>query len=191
MKFYSQNGEDKWIEEHWSELGLPDIGTFVDVGASNGVDLSNTKWLEDKGWRGLCIEPHPLSFAELYHNRTCAISNAAVGSEEGFADFVCHRIPDWSGFRRTGGVKIKVFKNRLDELLDVHGFVRVHVLSIDTEGTEIDVLNSVSLDRVNVLIVEHDTAEIGSTKGALMERLSPEFNLLETFRYNFIFQRKR
>ena len=33
-------------------------GTFVDVGANDGVSLSNTLTFErDRGWTGLCIEP--------------------------------------------------------------------------------------------------------------------------------------
>ena len=35
-------------------------GTFLDLGAYDGVDLSNTRALTELGWAGVCIEPNPV-----------------------------------------------------------------------------------------------------------------------------------
>jgi len=51
MSYQSQSGEDKFLEPL-----LPEKGWFVDVGAWNGVYLSNTYFLVEKGWNGLEIE---------------------------------------------------------------------------------------------------------------------------------------
>ena len=41
-------------------------GYFVEIGASNGIELSNTYLLESKFyWKGICVEPLPNRFEEL------------------------------------------------------------------------------------------------------------------------------
>lgn len=56
-RFNSQTGQDKWI---LYEI-YPGIsnGFFVDLGSADGVKISNTKSLEDIGWKGICIDPFP------------------------------------------------------------------------------------------------------------------------------------
>jgi hypothetical protein len=56
-RFYSQMGQDKWV----SEAVFPGVnhGFFIDVGSGDGTRMSNTKALEEKGWRGICIDPRP------------------------------------------------------------------------------------------------------------------------------------
>ena len=46
-------------------------GFFVDIGAHDGISINNTKLLEDLGWDGICIEPHPKVFQRLLLNRNC------------------------------------------------------------------------------------------------------------------------
>lgn len=53
--YYSQNGEDGVLEGIFNKLGITE-GWFVDVGAWNGVYLSNTYNLVLKGWNGFEIE---------------------------------------------------------------------------------------------------------------------------------------
>lgn len=54
MTFYGQHGEDAYIKTLF-----PDnyIGTCIEVGAYDGISLSNTYFFEQKGWKSLCIEP--------------------------------------------------------------------------------------------------------------------------------------
>jgi hypothetical protein len=59
MEFTAQHGEGVWISEHWQSLNLPVKGTFVEVGAADGLKFSNTWWLEQIDWAGLCVEPDP------------------------------------------------------------------------------------------------------------------------------------
>src|SRR5215469_11147946 len=56
-KFYSQDGQDKWV----SEAVFPGVrdGFFVDVGSGPGHFRSNTEALEKKGWTGICIDAFP------------------------------------------------------------------------------------------------------------------------------------
>jgi FkbM family methyltransferase len=58
-------------------------GFFMDIGAHNGVYLSNTYAFEQLGWKGVCIEPQPDIFLELQKNRKCDLYNAALSSISG------------------------------------------------------------------------------------------------------------
>jgi hypothetical protein len=58
---------------------------FVEVGAADGLDLSNTYALEAHlGWRGLCVEANPSSLDLLRTNRpACQVVDAVVGARSG------------------------------------------------------------------------------------------------------------
>lgn len=58
---YSQRGEDGIIEEVCRRLGL-DTGVCVEFGAGDGMSLSNTRNLINKGWTALMIESVPSLF---------------------------------------------------------------------------------------------------------------------------------
>lgn len=59
--FHGQGGEDKYCIENF--FGGVQHGTYLEMGAFNGIKFSNTLHLhETLGWRGLLIEPNPSSF---------------------------------------------------------------------------------------------------------------------------------
>lgn len=60
----SQYGEHEAILKHFAGR----IGTFLDIGALDGVTISNTRPLADLGWSGVCVEPSPQAFAKLMQN---------------------------------------------------------------------------------------------------------------------------
>jgi len=66
-KGYSQFGEEGVIAEIVRRLGLS-RGWFADVGAVDGVDLSNTYALLLAGWRGVYVEGSPGRGANLRAN---------------------------------------------------------------------------------------------------------------------------
>ena len=66
--YYSQSGQDHFIDTF--VLNRKTNGVFVDVGANDGVNLSNSYYFEEKrGWTGLCVEPNPLLFNLLVLNQ--------------------------------------------------------------------------------------------------------------------------
>ena len=52
--FRAQFGEDRLL---WQIFRERSTGYFIEVGAYDGVQLSNTYFLEQMGWHGLLIEP--------------------------------------------------------------------------------------------------------------------------------------
>ena len=53
---------------------------FIDLAANDAIQLSNTLYLEEKGWTGLCIEPNPIYWYRLAH-RKCDVAGTFVGGK--------------------------------------------------------------------------------------------------------------
>lgn len=54
---------------------------FVDLAANHALKLSNTLYLEQNGWDGLCIEGSPEYWYDLARYRNCKIIGAFVGGD--------------------------------------------------------------------------------------------------------------
>ena len=164
--YQSQHGEDRWLEQYFE--GRRD-GFFVEVGAYDGVVLSNSFYLESIGWRGLLVEPNPGKAAECRENRPLAkvFECAAVGSgnagevsfevvEGGEVYSTLAMSPEHSARLAQYGLqarKIIVRGRTLDSILEEARLPRVDYVSIDVEGGELDVLRGFSLQRWHPAVV--------------------------------------
>ena len=63
----------KEVDKRFEELIDNPTGFYIDGGANNGIFLSKTKCLEDRGWGGICIEAQPNLYEELQQNRPGAV----------------------------------------------------------------------------------------------------------------------
>src|SRR5271165_724057 len=83
----SQVGQDFWVfGEGFNERHG---GYFLDIGAADGIYLSNTFHLEKRyHGRGICIEASPSVFPTLKQVRTSTCLNVCVDSKESEIDFV-------------------------------------------------------------------------------------------------------
>jgi FkbM family methyltransferase len=175
-------------------LGGRRDGTFVDIGANDGVSISNTLHLEREfGWSGLAIEPLPSIYEKLTQARKCHTLNACVSDKAGQALFteVVGGVNMYSGLsgkmdrrhrRRIdrsihrsgrGSVReIQVECVRWADALARFSIREVDFLSLDTEGGELDILRTINFDStpVRVISVEnnyytHDYAQLLEPKG--------------------------
>lgn len=64
MKDFSQNNEQAVILKYFGER----TGSFLDVGANDGVTFSNTWALTQLGWSGICVEPSHAAYVRLCNN---------------------------------------------------------------------------------------------------------------------------
>lgn len=81
MRYHSQHGQDRRVILDYNRKKN---GYFVDIGAYDGVELSNTYILErDYQWTGLCVEANTLVYPSLIANRTCICSNDCVSTKDG------------------------------------------------------------------------------------------------------------
>jgi FkbM family methyltransferase len=155
--YSSQWGEDRWLTER---LVPPQRGVFVDVGAGDGVRGSNSLHFEDHGWSGLCVDPDPRN-REALARRRCALQMCAVASRPGPQPFSMYDAkPSWSGLgeRGVGYTVVSIDCRTLEDLLTGAAIERIDLLSIDVEGTELDVWASFDPDRhrPGIVVVEYD-----------------------------------
>ncbi len=196
-QFRSQCGEDKWLSDHWDELRLPEDGFFVEVGAANGIEFSNTYWLEHaKGWRGILIEPDPRHL--IMDRRNSIIERLAVGDRAvmslGLTDD-----PNLSGELRTAESKNPEFRAlkridvpclKLDYFLNKHAVDSLDLISIDTEGTEFDVWGTINLEkwRPRIAIIELSTWGCRDVSGRIVKQMYRDnYSLFRKTKYNGIF----
>ena len=148
-------------------------GTFVDVGASDGVTLSNTLFFEKLGWSGLCVEPRPDAFRQLVDARPGSVcEQCAIQVQETDAIAFTQFFGYGSGLsgvddkrdprslqrlvqekrhpNHKGAQKIFVKGAPLQTLLDRHNITKINYLSVDVEDSEMDVISSIDFSRVSI-----------------------------------------
>jgi len=143
---YSQSGQDKWVIE---TLNKPN-GFFVDVGAYDGIESSNTYALEKLGWMGICIEANLDAYHRLTQNRTSINANVAVTDYNGLCRFGVDRINE------SGDAMMCM---KLTDVLDqLSAPIEIDYLSIDVEGSEYSILSVFDFDKykINLITVEHN-----------------------------------
>ncbi len=172
--FFSQLGQDLVVADFYKEKKN---GFFVEIGAVDGIDISNTFLLETKyDWKGICIEAMPHMFDKLAKNRpNSKCISKAVFSEGGLkVPFsICHSLdlisgmndylgPNWRPTVESNRTVIDVETMTLNEILDENEApLFIDYLSLDTEGTELEILKSVDLNKYTfgIIDVEHNYLE--------------------------------
>ncbi|MEX3011751.1 FkbM family methyltransferase [Hoeflea sp. TYP-13] len=165
----SQFGQDLFV---LSELGFRRNGFFVEFGATDGVYLSNTHLLEYcYGWSGILAEPASHWLRALTKNRSCAIDRRCVWHTTGevlrfseprsaeFATISQFVSSDMHGAMRADAREYDVETVSLMDLLTEHNAPsRIDYISIDTEGSEFEILNAFDFDKYDVRTVtcEHN-----------------------------------
>jgi len=151
-------------------------GYFVEFGATNGISMSNSYLLEKSfGWNGILAEPARCWHRELSANRNCMIDTNCVWSKSGerleFNEVSVGElstINSYSGrdghFRnRQKGKVYEVETISLSDLLEKHCAPHeIDYLSVDTEGSELTILENFDFSKYNIRIitVEHNYTDI-------------------------------
>ena len=162
---YSQLGQDLDVIGFFANKRE---GYFVEVGAYDGILLSNTYLLETKlGWKGICLEPMPDAFAKCCENRKAICSNYAAYSKSGMeltfslASFASGITQDINHhFEATkNSIKIIVKTKTLTDILDENNAPKyIEYMSIDTEGSELEILKGIDFNkyRFGFISIEHN-----------------------------------
>lgn len=190
--FYSQWGEDRWLADN---MLVPPCGMFVDIGAGDGVRGSNSLYFENLGWSGLAVDADPRNSRKL-RNRRCEVSTCAVADIGGPREFGAYtHKPSWSGLQRRGPDFdiITVQCQRLADLLKPLEAAVIDLLSIDVEGTELDVWDSIdhTATQCRIVIIEFDDRHPERTRDVLHRHLGMStYDLIHETPANLIFERK-
>lgn len=162
----------KLVKKSHSELGqdllmlllgnFKKFGVFIEIGANDGINCSNTKLLEDDfDWRGIVSEPNP-KYSKILSNRKCFVDFNIVHSKSQEKLY----INDLSSLsyvskRKTSKKGSWVTTITLDELIDQYFIpdkVEIDYVSIDTEGHEVEILSKFPFNKWNIgyFIIEHN-----------------------------------
>eukprot|EP00411_Alexandrium_monilatum_P020950 CAMPEP_0175215502 /NCGR_PEP_ID=MMETSP0093-20121207/17248_1 /TAXON_ID=311494 /ORGANISM="Alexandrium monilatum, Strain CCMP3105" /LENGTH=418 /DNA_ID=CAMNT_0016508873 /DNA_START=205 /DNA_END=1461 /DNA_ORIENTATION=+ len=179
VQSHSQIAQDLWVLHHFRSVPR---GFFLEVGANHAEELSNSYLLEKgAGWAGICLEPFPSGDWSL---RRAELIRVAVGPDGGKLKFVAPG-------HILGGLVEQVDLTRVarDVPPEQQGVVEVqtstlatilssaqpggspvprviHYLSLDTEGSEYDILCGFPFNMYTVLsaTVEHNWREPARTR---------------------------
>lgn len=169
----SQNFQDIWVLH---ETKFKNNGYFVEFGATDGITGSNTYLLEKVyGWTGILAEPNPDWCEDMYKNRECAISEKCIHTESNKILPFCATDeaqlatlmeysdkPDLHFARRRKHREILVETITLLDLLEQNSAPKyIDYLSVDTEGSEYDIVNQFFETNnrkynINCVTIEHN-----------------------------------
>ncbi len=195
MKNYSQIGQDLDVLKFYNNKM---DGFFIEIGASDGIKMSNTYLLEQQyNWKGICVEPIPDKFKLLCTNRpnsSCYDFAVYNESNKQVVFDVANNCDLFSGINDHIDVhkkrvdlnktQIKVNTISFNDLLETYNSpLFIDYLSLDTEGSELEILKSVDLKKYifGLIDIEHNYVE---------PRRSQIRDLLTSNGYVFIRQNK-
>ena len=165
-KFFSQSGQDKIIKNYFFQNKKN--GFFVEIGAYDGIEGSNCYHFEKyMNWQGIAIEPSKLQYEKLKNNRNCKTINKAISNDIRDVEFVevVEGLTQMSGINNenyTANELIKKSersKTRLSKITtttfdrEIENNLEIDYLSIDIEGEELDLLNSINFKNFNIKVI--------------------------------------
>ena len=168
-KSKSQYRQDLFV---LSQLDFKRNGYFVEFGATNGIDISNTYLMEKEfGWNGILAEPARCWHQALKTNRGAHIeTNCVWRDSDSVLDFNEVDNADLSTINsfsstafykeaRKSGKSYDVKTISLNDLLSKYNAPKqIDYLSIDTEGSELEILNNFDFSKhqFSVITCEHN-----------------------------------
>jgi FkbM family methyltransferase len=155
---YSQNNEEEIILNYFQNKK----GHFLDLGANDGITLSNTHQLALNGWSGVCVEPAPTAFNKLKNlykdNSSIECLEVAVGEKNGImtlydsnehlgkgdtsllSTLIPSEIDRWKGTQKFTPIEVKVIT--VEKLMETVKNNNFDFVSIDCEGVDYELLKS-------------------------------------------------
>lgn len=175
IKFRSQVGQDKFVCE---KLEYKKYGYFLDIGANDGLWLSNTYYLEKElEWNGICVESNKTTFKELIHNRNCKCVNKAIYSKNGRIEFAS--TGGYEGIKSCLQVKAKKGTSKFIEAITMEKLMAdnsvpayIDYVSIDVEGADYEALLGFPFEKhkVGLWTIEHNAyMDAGKLKAKIIE----------------------
>jgi FkbM family methyltransferase len=174
-KNFSQNNQDLFVLYFTQYFGKK--GFYVEIGAGDGIKLSNTNLLEKAGWQGIIVDPVNYSSGNI-KLRKCIKDTRAVYSKSGLKlPFLAmepnHKdtlqAENFSGISehiddRSKKLPYKIIDVEtvsLNDLLEQYNAPnKIDYISIDTEGSEFEIINNFDFNKydVEIFTIEHNGA---------------------------------
>jgi len=197
--YRAQFGEDRAL---WKIFREKRNGFFIEIGAYDGVHLSNTYFLEQMGWHGILVEPiyQLCERAASVRSRSRVVHAACShrGASPTATFTVANNVPVLSFLKADGDHRERCIREGAElieievPVVTVNDLLRyerkadspngnawipkrgwsIDLVSIDTEGCELDVLDGFDLQRFKprVLVIENDRPSGSAIEPYLRER---------------------
>lgn len=177
LRFTAQDGEDALLGAFFD---YRPHGFYVEIGAFDGVELSNTYFFEQLGWTGVLIEPIPSRYEACVRNRPGSrVVHAALGlhasgttqltevqgqaNNQDLATFSYvagaatpeRKAELFGGVKVTHTVPFRSFEDVMGELA-IAPTTPIDFISIDCEGMDFEIVQSIDLAkwRPRLLLLE-------------------------------------
>jgi len=148
-------------------------GVFIELGAIDGIYISNTKYFEDNfNWTGILIEPNTFEYEKLKKNRpNCYLFNNLVSNLKEKVNFVyfenshmaavsgvLNSLPNThinKFFENKNYLTKELIPESLTNIIKSTTFKYIDLLSLDVEGHELEVLESYDFNiPIKVILIE-------------------------------------
>lgn len=216
--YYARNGQDRFLDD--AVFHHKTHGVFVDLGAYDGIQSSNTLFFEEsRAWTGVCVEPLPDMFARLRVNRACRCVSACASDAYGIASFT-HVIqggplhsPEGRtlNFEKLSGLVdfyspshreaidrvVRQTNGRLEplqlpcvpvnDILAQAGSRTIDCLSVDTEGSELHILQAIDFQRFDIDAIVVEVLQLEEDLARFMEQRG--YHLIQTLGFDWIYTR--
>lgn len=160
-RFYSQTGEDMILNQMLGKRK----GVYIDIGSGYPIWYSNTYFLYRRGWNGILVDPirRNILFSKILRPRDKAVLGA-ISKNEGKGIF--HEFENYAystldstviESRLAAGLKLRATYTveliLLESLVSQLPIDSLVVLSIDTEGQELEILESIDFNLFTPAII--------------------------------------
>ncbi len=208
---YSQNGEDIIIASAVRRLGIQNP-TYLDIGTNHPIYNNNTYLFYTRGDRGVLVEPDPEVYRVIKKTRNDVCLNVGIGTRDSTSvPFYVMTSKQLSTFKKDEAdsmvASTNYGKQAIERVIDIplvainslmhtyfpHG---VDILSIDTEGYDLEILQSLDFKQYapQVMCVEtlrfNDAGKEEKQKAIVDYVLAQGYTLYADTHINSIFVRK-
>lgn len=176
MNYYSQDNQDKFLEENVFK-GFKN-GFYIDVGAYDGITFNNTLFFQNNhNWNGINIEPNLNIYNKLTKNRPNDINiNCAICNNNGNMEFIVNTgyTEMLSGLKNNYDIRhknrleneienfggdykiINVITKKLENICNDYNITNINYISIDVEGAEFEVIKSINFEKVFIDVISFE-----------------------------------
>lgn len=199
---YSQSNEEQVILDYFKGY----VGTFVDLGANDGITFSNTRALAERGWKGVLIDADPDAFAKLeklyleykglytynyaisdYNGKKILQKSSSLlknGDTGLVSTFNASEMERFKKVVNYTPVEVQCYTWRT--ALNRWAIQEFDVISIDVEGSEMQILPDIDLTKTKLLVIEYNGRQDLKTE---YEKYLEGFKLIYTSAENLIYCR--
>jgi len=178
--------------------------TFLEIGSSYFRTLRH---LCDKGWQGIMIDPISIALDQVKPHPNLFKINTAIMPQEGYYDFVKPKDEhffefdqDFQGSSTFNEImwfwdradfdsrveRTKVYCITFDMLCSSIGLTDIDYLKIDTEGSDLSIIQSIDFNKYNIKVIRTEFNGVEKHLQNLTSLLENNGYFVEVFEYDII-----